>query len=196
MSDRQEPRKCLEPTTLRGERPTRRCYLCRSCRGHWTPNLVERVGHLIASSAHGAIALERLPRAAGATRWFEIRSRDSLHEVISRLRPASLVTFYFDDHLPRVAVDHQFTTLVRSILERDPDVPFGRPSTDGVEIEMDFIDSSELEDVARTLPIGLRSGSVEGHRSKARPTAGTVPKILTTMLLARQLRSPLPHDCW
>jgi hypothetical protein len=46
-----------------------------------------------------AVVLERLARGGSATNWYYLSSDDRLADLAARLRPGSLVSFYFDDRI-------------------------------------------------------------------------------------------------
>jgi hypothetical protein len=62
------------------------------------------------------VALERLPRAAGRTRWFYCDTAPKLRSVIDQLRPASRVRFYFDGRVEALPVDDAMREMASRLL--------------------------------------------------------------------------------
>jgi hypothetical protein len=100
----------------------------------------------MAEASLGVVVLERLPRAAGATRWFACASAESLQRVLDRLYPASRVSFYFDDRIAECPADDATTRGIAELLNEHGEVVLGWRSADGVEIEVELA-SSEREAV-------------------------------------------------
>src|SRR5689334_15263090 len=92
-----------------------------------------------ASSA--VIVLERLPRAAGSTRWFACVSAESLRRVLDLLTPASRVSFYFDDRIAERNVDDSTKRAIVGLLTEHREVVLAWRSSDGVELEVEFVTS-------------------------------------------------------
>ncbi len=108
-----------------------------------------------ASNTSGAVVLERLTRAAGATRWYRVDELADLDRLASRLSPGSCVSFYFDERLAHRRYDPQVAQAILEVAAADGEAVVGAFATDGFEIDMDFIaDSSELEQYARALAPG------------------------------------------
>src|SRR5277367_4911196 len=49
--------------------------------------------------ATDAVILERLARGGGSTNWYHCPDENHLEAIEARLRPGSLVSFYFDDRI-------------------------------------------------------------------------------------------------
>jgi hypothetical protein len=104
---------------------------------------------------HGAVVLERLARAAGATRWFFIRRPDQLEALAGRLSPGSSVSFYFDDRIKHTAFDADVAEAILRFAAEDGDAVVGRLSADEIEIEVEIVAGrSDLDDFAESLVPG------------------------------------------
>ena len=103
------------------------------------------------SSTGSVVVLERLPRAAGRTRWFVCDNPADLSNVIDVLRPASRVSFYFDDRVAEVPVDDHLRRMIPTLLAEQPDFVLARRSTDEVELEVEFVGSISEADELLTL---------------------------------------------
>lgn len=89
-----------------------------------------------------AIVLERMARAAGATRWYYCRGTDDLPRLEARFHPGSLLSFYFDDRIKAAVYSSTVKETLSALIletrevrtERDPLV--GYLDSDGIEIHM------------------------------------------------------------
>jgi len=102
---------------------------------------------LLASvSARPVIVLERLPRAAGRTRWFRCETPSELRTVLDVLTPASRVSFYFDGRIAERRRDAQLTDTVARLIAEHSEIVVGTLSADGIELEVDFPSSAREVD--------------------------------------------------
>jgi hypothetical protein len=86
-----------------------------------------------------AVVLERMARAAGATRWYQLSTSGDLERLSERLSPGSVVSFYFDERIKRMPFDDEATIRILEIASAEGDAVVGRPSPDGIEIVVDYI---------------------------------------------------------
>jgi hypothetical protein len=91
-----------------------------------------------------AIVLERIARGGGATSWYVLREPHDIDALAARLKPGSVVSFYFDDRLTLGQLDDEARASVLAIAERDGSAVIGATGSDEIEIEVDF-PSSERE---------------------------------------------------
>ena len=102
-----------------------------------------------------AVVVESLARGAGATNWYFLTSVDRLADLAARLRPGSLVTFYFDGRIsegdPAATKDE-----IVAIARRDGDAVVAAFDGD-LELRVDFpAGRSDLEDFLEQLEPGDR----------------------------------------
>jgi hypothetical protein len=93
------------------------------------------------ASERPAVVFERLPRAAGRTRWFYCDTAPKLTSTIGQLVPASRVSFYFDGRISVRPVDDAVREAAQLLAEHHG-IVLGMLATDGVEIETDFPSSA------------------------------------------------------
>ena len=111
-----------------------------------------RVPQLLACASAVAVALERLARGAGATRWFLLRGGDHLTALEQRLSPGSLVSFYFDGRLALDVYGPGVADALLAIAEQDGDAVIGRVGRDEIELDVEFISApAELHEYAAGL---------------------------------------------
>lgn len=95
------------------------------------------VPHLLQKSA--AIALERLARGGGATRWYFVERPEQLTALANRLSPGSSISFYFDHRIAHGPFSSQVTAEILRVAADDGDAVVGQLGPNGLEIEMDFV---------------------------------------------------------
>jgi hypothetical protein len=101
-----------------------------------------------------AVVLERLARAAGATRWYRVATTEDLAALASRVRPGSLVSFYFDDRIANSLVSQAVREHVTAIAASDHDAVVAARGAD-IDLRADFVsDSAELEEFLGSLAPG------------------------------------------
>ena len=84
------------------------------------------VARLLEQQPEGrAFVLERIARGGGATNWYVVRTADDLQTLAERLRPGSLVSFYFDDRLTTGAIDPEARATILAIAEQDTSAVVG-----------------------------------------------------------------------
>jgi hypothetical protein len=98
-----------------------------------------------------AIVLERLARAAGATRWYRVATTEDLAALVCRVRPGSLVSFYFDDRIASSSVSQAVRERVMAIAAGDHEAVVAAGGAD-IDLRADFVsDPAELEEFLRSL---------------------------------------------
>jgi hypothetical protein len=117
--------------------------------------LLERLVHLI-NSSDGCVILERVARGGGATRWFYCRDLDQLEPVLQQLRPGSRVGFFFDDRVRREPLSDQVRVEMFDIAATTGEVLCGRARSSGPELQMDLLDSTEVEEYL----VGVKPGEI------------------------------------
>ena len=111
-----------------------------------------QVDDVLRRHPEGAIALERLARAAGATRWFALQHVSQLDDLSLRLSPGSSLSFYFDGRLASRKYSPEVRRQILTIAERDKDAVVGFLSADGLAIEVTFVaGEDDLEQFVQTL---------------------------------------------
>jgi hypothetical protein len=85
-----------------------------------------------------AVILERLARGGGATNWFFCKTTEDLAAIFERLKPGSLVSFYFDDRIRQGWYSEQLDSEIESFIAEDGDCMVGFLGDDGRSIEVDF----------------------------------------------------------
>jgi hypothetical protein len=101
---------------------------------------------------HTAVALERLARGGGATRWFFIGGPEQLLVLADRLSPGSSLSFYFDDRIAFSPFGSEVAEEILRIAAEEGDAVVGRLSPGELEIAMEFVSGpSDLDDVSRSL---------------------------------------------
>lgn len=90
-----------------------------------------------------AIVLERLPRAAGQTNWYQCSDQDGLNQIVGALSPGSKVSFYFDGRIAQNAYTPQTKSAIEAIANRDREAVIGVLQADGFRIECDFVSSGD-----------------------------------------------------
>ena len=109
--------------------------------------VVAELSGLLERSSCGVVVFERLPRAAGQTRWFFCDSPGALSQVIGLLSPASRVSFYFDGRISEQPVNHAASRIAR-IFATHGEVVVARLLDDGPELDVELISSAdEVEDL-------------------------------------------------
>ena len=106
-----------------------------------------RVRDLLASA--DAIVLERIARGAGATDWYYCSSSKELDVIEARLRPGSVISFYFDGRIRKTADQTALVADVEAIIAEMGDAVVGALGADGVEINMEVVVSRD--DLAEVL---------------------------------------------
>ena len=108
--------------------------------------LAERIMAAIASTPvvsclanHPAVALERLARGGGATRWYFIEDSAQLPLLTEMFRPGSTVSFYFDDRIAARPLDEEFVDLVLDLVKAHGEAVVGELSMDGLVLDVDFV---------------------------------------------------------
>jgi hypothetical protein len=91
-----------------------------------------------------AIVLERIARGGGATDWYVLREPCDIDALAAKLKPGSVVSFYFDDRFTLGELDDEARASLLTIAKRDGSVVIGATRSDDIEIEVDF-PSSEGE---------------------------------------------------
>ena len=104
---------------------------------------------------HPAIVLERVARAAGATRWFRITSDHDLQLLYERLAPGSTVSFYFDDRIAPHLHGDETVALIMDLVASHGDAVVGTLCADGLNIYVQFVaGANELGEVTEGLAPG------------------------------------------
>src|SRR4051794_1425689 len=109
-------------------------------------------------SPTGVVVLERLPRAAGQTRWFRCTTPDALLSVFEALRFASRVSFYFDNRIEDRAVDGGLRRTTSRLLAEHGEIVVGILAADGIEVEVNL--STSESEVAEVLGLARSASRV------------------------------------
>jgi hypothetical protein len=106
---------------------------------------------------HSAVALERLARGGGATRWFFIEGLEQLPALADRVSPGSSLSFYFDDRIALSPFGSEVAEEILRIAAEEGDAVVGRLSPGELEIAVDFVSGpSDLEGISRSFGAGER----------------------------------------
>jgi hypothetical protein len=102
-----------------------------------------------------AVVLERIARGGGATDWYYCPGTAELDLIERRLRPGSVVSFYFDDRIRKSRWSDQLKLDIAQTIVETGDAVFGVLGTDGIEISVDIVVSvDELDELGSTLSLG------------------------------------------
>ncbi|WP_409497386.1 hypothetical protein [Amycolatopsis sp. cmx-11-12] len=113
----------------------------------WQGDTITRAGVAERLDRAGSlVALERLAQGGGDTNWFVATCRQDLTTIADRLRPGSLVTFYFDNRIARRPYTGTVRTELLDIIERKGDALIGWLRPDGVSIRMRVVDAGDLDE--------------------------------------------------
>ena len=93
-----------------------------------------------------AFVLERIARGGGSTNWYVVRTSDDLQTLAERLRPGSLVSFYFDNRLTMGAIDSATHAGILEIAIRDTSAVVGAVDESDIELIVDFPSSASEVD--------------------------------------------------
>lgn len=94
-----------------------------------------------------AFVLERIAHGGGATNWFVVRTVEDVRTLAERLRPGSLVSFYFDDRFTAGAIDRNTRASILEIAERDTSAVVGALDDGDIGLTVDFPSSAgELDE--------------------------------------------------
>jgi hypothetical protein len=97
-----------------------------------------------------AVALERIARGAGATRWYLLRAPADLGTLTLRVRPGSRVSFYFDNRFLIGEFDDPARQSVVGIIEREGEAVIAAVPPSEIEAEVEFPSSAmEADEFAR-----------------------------------------------
>jgi hypothetical protein len=102
-----------------------------------------------------AFVLERIARAAGATRWYVLRDPVYLAAMTARVSPGSSLSFYFDDRITARHFDPRLIDEALAIIPADGDVFYGRHNPRDIEVRPFFVaGSDELFEFEQSLQDG------------------------------------------
>jgi len=102
--------------------------------------------------SQAAVVLERIAMGAGSTRWYYCRKASQLGAIEARLRPGSVVSFYFDKRIRSAAYSPEVKPEMLNIIDRTRDVVVGLLSEDQLELHVDFVTSAgELDELTNRL---------------------------------------------
>lgn len=121
---------------------------------------------LLTESGSGAVVLERIARAAGATRWYVIRHASELQALARRLSPGSSVSFYFDERMTVGQYDDEVAEQVLALAARDGAAVLGTLAHDAMEVLVEYIAGpQELDEYTAGLSQGTSVvfGAVPGR---------------------------------
>ena len=90
-------------------------------------------------SERPAVVLERLARAAGATRWYRANSSADLEWLCGRLWPGSIACFYFDDRMTPYLWGAEARARILGLLPSAGEVVVCTAREDSPEMDVEFI---------------------------------------------------------
>lgn len=103
-------------------------------------------------NSRSAVVLERIARGGGATNWYFINNYKSLELVEEKLKPGSVVSFYFDDRIISGQYSEELNSKVADIIASKGDCVIGSLKVGSVNIDVDFITGiGELTDFVLSL---------------------------------------------
>jgi hypothetical protein len=85
------------------------------------------------------VVLERIARGGGAVNWYFVVSPGQVAEVMSRLRPGSRVSFYFEGHLRREPTGEAACARMFEQILTVGELVLGYPERDLVEMRTDLV---------------------------------------------------------
>ena len=89
-----------------------------------------------------AMVLERIACGGGETCWYFCDTARTLDSVVSRLRPGSCVSFYFDGRIKRANYSPDLLPRIQSLIDQAIDIVFGVLADDEITIEVEFLSGS------------------------------------------------------
>src|SRR5687767_6182536 len=102
-----------------------------------------------------AVVFSRIARGGGATDWHYCSDVTKLEALAGRLRPGSVVSFYFDDRIRRAPRSRQLVVEIEKIIEETGDAMVGVLAEDGIDIEADLaVSPMDLAEVLSESPPG------------------------------------------
>jgi len=87
---------------------------------------------------HPAVILERIAYGAGNTSWYYCGGVEDLQRIVSRFRPGSAVTFYFDGRIERADYSPDSLRQIESLFVKADEIVVGALAEDGISIEVGF----------------------------------------------------------
>lgn len=115
-------------------------------------------------AAREAVVLERIARGAGATNWYYCRSAEQLDVVIERLRPGSVVSFYFDGRVGKISDIASLARRVEDVVASSRECVVAALAVGESRLSVDFVNG--LQDLSEFL---------EDHSSSSVFFAGEFP---------------------
>jgi len=99
------------------------------------------VATLLATS--DAVVLERLARGGGATNWYYCRGRRALVIVSERFRSGSVVSFYFDNRIARLADSAKVISKAGAVIASRGECVVGALTADECTLDVDFVGGTQ-----------------------------------------------------
>src|SRR5882724_3191146 len=91
----------------------------------------------------GAVVLERMARGGGATSWYYCPDKTNLEGVEAKLRPGSVVSFYFDSRIQSSLYSFEMKLSVERIIAETGEVIIGVLGEDHLHINVEVITGSD-----------------------------------------------------
>lgn len=103
-------------------------------------------------STEPAVILERVARGAGTTNWFVCSNQKTIEEIIKRLLPGSVVSFYFDNRIKCASYSVNVRQEIEQIIASTGDCVVGIIDEDGITLRVDFVaDRAEIAEFESNL---------------------------------------------
>ena len=100
----------------------------------------------------GAVILERVAKAGGATRWYYCPDKSQLGAVEERLSPGSTVSFYFDGRIRSALYSPEVKSNIEGIIIEESEAVIGRLRDDGLQIQVEIVSNlDEIDDFGSTI---------------------------------------------
>ncbi|QDU58254.1 hypothetical protein Pan181_44870 [Aeoliella mucimassa] len=88
-----------------------------------------------------AVVLERIAWGAGVTVWYLCLNGEALDIIAGRLRPGSVVSFYFDHRIRNTDSSTLIHEEISDVIRSNGECVVGALERDGIEIAVDFVTS-------------------------------------------------------
>jgi hypothetical protein len=108
-------------------------------------------------TSRAAVALERIARGGGATKWHYCPSSLSIEALETRFSPGSVVSFYFDDQIRNNPYSPGIKVAVEAVIVQSGEAVVGTLAEDGISIDAEILTGpNELADFLLAVKPGAR----------------------------------------
>jgi hypothetical protein len=112
---------------------------------------------VLARRSTETFVLECVASGGGATNWYRVRDSADLADLSTKLRPGSLVSFYFDGRIAQGYFDSGVAKAVAAIAARDHGAVIGELRDEAMGFDVQYVAGErEIADFADELPPGAK----------------------------------------